>query len=272
MNDELTYKNLDQIPLLTKDQEIALSDIVLGVDSSEQDKIDAVGQLASHNIRLVIEEARRFQSFCGIEKSELVGEGTRGLTEAAWIFDPKKFNARFATHAMYWIRKRMYGLFYSGNSVRVPVNIAEKAVKYKRMSESNGASVLFSDDDWIEKLDCSPNDLKKIRASQFKLISLNKSLDEDGDESFANFIPDSNATNPAIESMKSDDYTEVLGALEELSEMEREIVVAQCMDDEKTKLEDLGIKFGVTGERVRQIKVKALKDLKKKLAKRGNLW
>ena len=259
------------MPLLTKEREIALSDIILKANTTDSEKESAVHELASHNIRLVITEASRISNFCGFENTELVGEGQVGLVEAAWIFDPVKFKARFATHAMYWIRKRMFALLYKGDGVKVPVNIVEKAIKYKRIQESNAQSSFFTDDDWVKHLDVSVSVLNKIRASRVQLISLDKSIEDKGDDSFALFIPDEKSQNPVEFLMKKDEFDELHEVLDGLSDMEKDIVVSQCMDDDKIKLKTLGDKYGKSSERIRQIKEKTLMDLKKKLVKRGNL-
>ena len=271
---KLHYDGISELPFLTREEEQELADIIQG-DNSDEQKQAAVEKLVTHNIRLSLDEAYKFAKKCGIEAEDLIGDAHLGLVTAAWKYNPKKYKTRFTTYSRYWIRNGIFMSIYKSYPIRVPLHIAGQISRMKKIETENSDGEPITDKRWIKELEITSEALKKIRSVQNGWISLDSPCGTQitGESCHVrDFVADEKTEMPDANLNRQEDYAILHDALSELDEIARDIVVSHCMSDDKVKLKDLGKKYGVTGEYARQIKAKALKDLKKKIAikrKRG---
>lgn len=267
------FNGIENLQLLSKEDECGLADIIHG-DFSDTEKQHAAGKLSTHNIKFALELTYEFAKKCNISASELIGEALEGLMTAAWKFNPREHDARFTTYARHWIRNGIFKAIHNSYPVHIPNHIVSQMGQMKRIEDANVASVIITDDQWIEHLNITPEALQKIRIAQSGWISLDAPCgpNETGEESHVrDFIEDANSESPDENINREEEYAILHDSLSELDEMTKDIVVSQCMSDDKEKLRELGLKYGVTGERIRQIKSAALKSLKKKIERKRNL-
>ena len=253
--------------LLTSEQEVELANTI-HAKTEGKDRERAIETLCIHNLKLVAKEAFRIGSATGAEFDELVGAGNLGLVKAAVKFEVE-FKTKFSTYAIYWIREAMQDYVYRNLSpVTIPVHISNGVARMKHMYEHGKQP---SEADIMKELKVSPSTLEYIKKAYIQAYPLDKAL-KDGDNNAADLgdvMEDPTCSSPSEETAKHDDYAHLHDALKQLDPMSREIVMAQYLSADKVQLRKLGKKFSMTGERVRQIREKALNTLRKKMKARG---
>lgn len=209
----------------------------------------AIDELVEANLRFVIRIAKNFQNK-GLSLTDLISEGNYGLMVAAKRFDYTK-GYRFISYAVWWIRQQiMQSLTENSRTVRLPANIITKMSKNKK-EKSNKNEENFETDYLYGDMDFLPT------------ISLSSHINEDGDE-LLNLIEDTSIPKPDEELMLKNDLKQCLNeTLSVLTDRERDII--ECyygLNGEKMTLEMIGDEYGLTKERVRQIKHKSLRKLR----------
>lgn len=273
--DTSTLKYIQDIsnhPLLTYAREKELAKIIRSFKSGKQ-RTRAIEEIVKHNLKLVVKEAFRYHKKTRIEIDDFIGAGNEGLMRAAERFNPKRFKTRFSTYATYWIREAMQDLVYRSSSiVTIPVHISNGIARHKRiLNDENGKDI--SDKRLMKEIGVNEKGLGRIvGAKKISVLSMshtlsNGSYGKNSDVTVGDIIEDEASISPSETSSNNNDYEILYGELEKLDEKTLNIVMSQCMDDEKTQLSKLGKQYNLTGERIRQIKSKALKKLRKKLSK-----
>lgn len=288
-------KGADNTPLLTANQEIELAtQVQLGlkadkrlsqqadISAEERKKLEgevSIGQAARDHMirastRLVISIAKWFIGG-GLPFPDLIQDGNVGLMKAVNKFDPE-FGCRFSTYAEFWIKQAISRAIADGGStIRIPVHIGEKLKKLCRLQ-----------DELQEKLGRPPttNELKNaliikteiskkraatiIRARDaYRAASLDKPVGDDGDDSttLLDFISDPEALDPreiAVENDLREKLEELLRTLPAREERILRLRFGLTKDGHRYTLDEVGQKFGVTRERIRQIEAEALRRLR----------
>ncbi len=265
-------KYLKKYPLLTKEQEY---EIALKIGEGDERARDL---MIKSNLGLVISVAKKFLGR-GLSFDDLIMEGNIGLIKAVERFKPKK-GFRFSTYAIWWIRQTIErGILNSGRVVRLPIHISENLYKYTRaIKEVTGE--IKREPNFSEvagHMGIKEKKLEKILGLIGNIYSLDAPYSQNGDEddanmSFSNLIKaDENATSP----LDILDKIETLNLLNKwlfnLADIERKVIFLRYgLNYEKPwTLNEVGLIFGLTKERIRQIEVKSLKKLRKMAADAG---
>ena len=254
-------KDIRGIPLLTAEEEIALSRSIKKGDEQARKK------MIQSNLRLVINIAKRYMRL-GTPFVDLIEEGNLGLMKAVDKFNPQK-GFRFSTYAAWWIKQGITrSLSEQGKMIRVPVYMNDLIAKWRKNKER-----------LAQKLKRTPSDLeiaKKLKIPKDKIAHINfwmststSSLDspigEDSEGKVSDLIEDETAVQPdsLIEHLL--DKERVANLLEIMSEREREILDMRfgLADKKPHTLAEIAKKLGVSRERIRQIEESALKKIRK---------
>jgi RNA polymerase primary sigma factor len=221
------------------------------------------------NLRLVVKIAFEHAHFSSIPIMDLISAGNVGLAKATDKFRPRQYKTKFSTYAIWWIRQSIRRTLHQfSDHVHIPSHIMENARKYSKMLTASHNKPL-TDVECMRELSISAESLHKIQQAKTHLISLDQPIsDDDNSPSHAEIIADEAALIPSVVVEAKDMHENVMKALDELGDMERDIVVSQCMSPNKTELRKLGKRYGLTGERIRQIKQEALNSLKRSLSRK----
>ncbi|MCB0973140.1 MAG: RNA polymerase sigma factor RpoD [Actinobacteria bacterium] len=227
---------------------------------------DARTELIEANLRLVVSIAKRYVGSSGLALLDLVQEGNFGLMRAVQKFDYRR-GFKFSTYATWWIRQSITrAIADQARTIRIPVHMVEtinKVVRTEReMTQDLGRDPTV--EELAEELGMSVERLMEIRQLGQDPISLERTVRADDDTEFGDFLADRNAESPAEIAARHLLTGAVNDALDGLDEREREIVRMRfgLEDGEIHTLEDVGERFGVTRERIRQIEARTLAKLR----------
>jgi RNA polymerase primary sigma factor len=283
----LYLKEISRIPLLTGEEEVQLATAIeQGRKAGKRlakacDQLDAQtveslerevlhGQAARRiliesNFRLVVSIAKKYLGH-GVPFMDLIQEGNIGLIRAVEKFDYRR-GFKFSTYATWWIRQAVSrALSDQGRTIRVPVHMAERITQLTRVSrelvQRNGHTP--TEDEIAAEMGISLRLLERIRqAAQFPL-SLEMEVGDENDNTLADFIEDENNLAPddtTINKLLTERMEDVLSSL---SAREGRVLQLRfgLKDGRAYTLEEVGQRFGVTRERIRQIEAGALSKLR----------
>jgi RNA polymerase primary sigma factor len=224
----------------------------------------AADLLIRGNLRLVIAMAGRFRGR-GLDLPDLIQEGNLGLLKAVERFEPSR-GFRFSTYAAWWIRQAITrGLAERGRPVRLPVN-AHDTLARLRWVELELWQELGRDpteDELAERVGVRLERLREIRHAADDVASLDAPVGADGGATLGALVPDLAALDPATVAADDDTRRAVQAALAQLDERERHVLELRfgLRGDEPCTLEEIGLRYGVTRERIRQIELRGLRKL-----------
>lgn len=252
-------KEIGKVPLLTAQEEIDLA------KRMEQGDEYAKQKLCEANLRLVVSIAKKYVGR-GMQFLDLIQEGNLGLIKAVDKFDWTK-GYKFSTYATWWIRQAITrSIADQARTIRIPVHMVETINKLIRVSrqllQEQGHEP--SPDDIAKEMGISVEKVREILKIAQEPVSLETPIGEEEDSHLGDFIPDDDAPAPAEAaafSMLKEQLVDVLGTL---TEREQKVLKLRFgLEDGRARtLEEVGKKFDVTRERIRQIEAKALRKLR----------
>lgn len=262
----LLYKNIHQ------SNEILCSLIREGNAQAKQD-------LCVKNQRLVYKFVKPYFKYMGnkLDEEDILQAGMMGLLKAAYHFDPAK-NDHFATYAVFWIRQAAAReVMDNGFTIRVPVHMMEKISKVTR----EDASLAWKIRDYKDRirqiavnLDMSEDKVEEalmVRSAFLGTASLDMPVGEKDETELIDFIPDQKGETLEQEVDISDRNQQLKELLKTLKDKERQVLIYRfgLEDGHDRTLEEVGMIFGVTRERIRQIEKKAIEKLQKQIKSKG---
>ena len=258
----LYMREAGQIPLLTPKQEVALAARIKSGDAAARE------HMIRANLRFVIKIAREYEHL-GMPLLDLINEGNIGLMKAVEKFDPAK-GGKLSTYAVLWIKQQIRrALASQGKTIRLPIHVADKIYQLTqvevRLRHQLGREA--TDEELADELDIKVSRLAKLRRAALRPSSLDAPLGEDSNSTVAELVADENASTP-FEQLRDQMETGMVHQLvAQLSEREARIIRFRFGLDggEERTLEDVGRKFNLTRERIRQLQNLALQKLRKLL-------
>jgi RNA polymerase sigma-32 factor len=265
---------IGKFPMLTLEEEQALA-----FRWRDQKDLDAAHKLVTSHLRLVTKIAMGYRGY-GLPVRELISEGNIGMMQAVNRFDPER-GFRLATYAMWWIRAAIQEyILHSWSLVKIGTTAAQKKLFFnlRRLKGQMQA---------IEDGDLRPDQVASIAHTldvpEAEVINMNRRISApdhslnapirlDGDGEWQDWLPDeAESQEVAIAERQELSRRKVLlsGALKQLNQRERHIILERRLNESPTTLEGLSKHYGISRERVRQIEVRGLQKLRKSMKTRG---
>jgi RNA polymerase primary sigma factor len=264
----LYLREISQVPLLSPQDEVKLAGQIKRGNKKAREK------MITANLRLVVKIAHDFGNY-GLPLLDLISEGNIGLMKAVERFDPKK-GGKLSTYASWWIKQSIKrALANQSKTIRLPVHLVDKIGKIRRvaaqMTEELGHEP--TTEELAEELGLPVAKVAHLKNVAVRPASLDAKISADDDTAFGDLVGDDRAEDP-FEALRDKDLQgEVGDLLDALDPRERKIISFRFGLDggrERT-LEEVGHKFGVTRERIRQLQNIALLKMRKALRKREEL-
>ena len=256
---DVYLREISRYPLIPQEEEVRLAQLI------RQDDEEALDKLVRSNLRFVVSVAKKYQNQ-GVSLSDLINEGNLGLIRAAHKFDETK-GIKFISYAVWWIRQAiLQALAEQSRIVRVPLNRAGTLHRITRRSaalqqelgrDPTAAEV-------AEGMDIDVEEVEKTLAISQNHVSLDAPMAPGEDNRLLDYLADTQNPGPdaaTFERALTQSIEEVLASLRE-----REAKILRLYfgldSPEPMTLEEIGAQLGITRERVRQIKEKALSRLR----------
>jgi RNA polymerase primary sigma factor len=262
---KIYLREIGKTPLLIPQEEL---DLAARIKKGDR---EARVLMIKANLRLVVKIALDYANF-GLPLLDLVSEGNIGLMKAVERFDPAK-GGKLSTYAAWWIKQSIKrALDNQSKTIRLPVHLVDKISKMRRvssqMSEELGREP--TDDELAEEIGLSRGKVSQLKTASIRPASLDASISNDDSTEFGEIVGDKDAQTP-FELLRDKNLRDELSdLLEILDDRERKIIFQRFgLDGGKPKtLEEVGKKFGVTRERIRQLQNIALAKLRQALSKK----
>ena len=261
---QLYLREIGQVKLITPQEEIALAKRIKKGDRKAREK------MITANLRLVVKIARDYEGL-GLPLLDLINEGNIGLMKGVERFKPGK-GAKLSTYASWWIKQCiMRALANQSKTIRLPVHLVDKIAKMRRtamkLQEVFGREP--TDEELAEEMGMPPSRVAQMRTAAIRPASLDAPIGDDESNYFAEVVQDETADTP-YQQLEEKTVTKMLREMVKTLDP-REATILQYRfgldgGSERT-LEEVGEKFGVTRERVRQIQNIALNKLRKMIEK-----
>jgi len=252
-------REIGKVPLLSSEQEVELAKLV------EKKDVEAKRRLTEANLRLVVSIAKRYMGR-GLLFLDLIQEGNLGLIRAVEKFDYRR-GYKFSTYATWWIRQAVTrAIADQARTIRVPVHAVETMNKLSRVQrellQKNGREPTVTE--LAEALDLTPTKVMEIQKAAQDPVSLESPVGDEDDSELGDFIEDQDADEPLDEVFRQIRREELFRVLDSLPARERKVLELRfgLKGERPRTLEEVGDRFGVTRERIRQVEAKTLNRLK----------
>jgi len=262
---KIYLREIGQIALLTPAQEIELAARIKKGDK------EARAMMIRANLRLVVKIAHDYNNL-GLPLLDLISEGNIGLMKAVERFDPAK-GGKLSTYAAWWIKQSIKrALANQSKTIRLPVHLVDKISKMRRvalqMSEELGREP--TDEELAEEVGMASAKVSQLKTVSIRPASLDAPISDDDTTEFGEIVGDEEALTPFEQLRDQNLRDEVADLISVLDEREKKIIFSRFgLDGGKPKtLEEVGRKFGVTRERIRQLQNIALMKLRRALQKK----
>jgi RNA polymerase primary sigma factor len=263
---KLYLREIGQIPLLTREDEVRLAK---RIKKGEQ---AARTQMIQANLRLVVKIAHDYAHY-GLPLLDLISEGNIGLMKAVDRFDPAK-GGKLSTYAAWWIKQSIKrALANQSKTIRLPVHLVDKIARMRRialqLAEEFGRDP--TDEELAEELGVTPAKVAQLRTAAIRPASLDAAVSNDEDSAtLGEIVKDEAALTPYDLLQNRNLRKAVMDQLPLLDERERRIISLRFGLDGKKELtlEEIGKKFKVTRERIRQLQNIGLRKILKAIEKK----
>lgn len=263
---QIYLREIGATPLLSQEEEVHYARLALKGD------LKARNHMIQSNLRLVVKIARRYYNR-GLTLLDLIEEGNLGLIRAVEKFDPER-GFRFSTYATWWIRQNIErALMNQTRTIRLPIHIIKELNVYLRkardMSQALDHEPNF--EEIAKNLNIDADNVNKLFRLNEKTLSLDSPMGDETDKPLMEALAEHNTQSPHHEFEQEDLFAHLISSLETLNEKQKSILSQRfgLFGNEETTLEDVGKVVGLTRERVRQIQVEALKELREKMESEG---
>ena len=254
------FKDVSKLSMITPEKEVELTKRIKLGDKA------AANELVTANLRFVISVAKQYQNK-GLDLVDLIQEGNIGMLEAAYKFDETR-GYRFISYAVWWIRQSiMRAISEQCRTVRVPMSQIVNMSKINKMSEKfeqkNGR--VPSMEEIEEETNLNRNKINMSLTSTYRSVSLESPLRDEDVSCLLDVLPNDNSESTDTTALKSDLILEIERILSKLSYREQDVlrmsfgIGVQAMSND-----EIANRFGIGGERVRQIQHSAINHIKNK--------
>ena len=264
------YRQIWAYPMLKPEEEY-----MLAVRWREHEDVDAAHKLVTSHLRLVAKIAGGYRGY-GLPLADLVSEGNIGLMKAVKKFEPER-GFRLATYAMWWIRAAITEyVLRSWSMVKMGTVTGQKKLFFSLNRIKRSLNVMETgdllDEDVTrvaEALDVSERDVvnmnRRLGARDVSLNAPRRNDDEEGAEMMETLVDEAPSPEASAANRQESVFRKGLlrQALSELPERERFIVAERQLSERPKTLEELGVHYGVSRERIRQLEARALQKLHK---------
>ena len=262
---------LDQIgktPLLTLEQETALARRVLKGDEAARQK------MIQSNLRLVVRIAKDYDNF-GLSLMDLISEGNFGLIKAVERFDPDK-GGKLSTYASWWIKQAIKrALASNGKTIRLPVHMVDRIAQMRRVTNQLAAEIGREphNDEIAMAMEIPLAKVVHMKSVANRAASLDQPVGEEGDATLGDLVKDESERTPFETLRGKSDNDEIATMLAALEPREAEILTHRfgLNGESPLTLEEVGERFKLTRERVRQLQQSALMQLRRIMTERQKL-
>jgi len=260
-NLQLYLQEIGKTALLTPEQEVQLANRIQKGDKAARD------HMISANLRLVVKIAMDYKDF-GLPLLDLISEGNIGLIKAVERFDPSK-GGKLSTYAAWWIKQSIKrALANQSKTIRLPVHLVDKIAKMRRtamaLTEELGREP--SDEEIAIELQIPTNKVAHLKSVSVRPASLDAPVGDAGDSTtFGEMVGDERTVNPLDSLRDNSEKSDLHQMIEQLDDREAEILRHRFGLDgyDELTLEEVGQKFNVTRERIRQLQNIALSKMRK---------
>ncbi len=262
---------LDQIgktPLLTLEEETALARRVLKGDEAARQK------MIQSNLRLVVRIAKDYDNF-GLSLMDLISEGNFGLIKAVERFDPDK-GGKLSTYASWWIKQAIKrALASNGKTIRLPVHMVDRIAQMRRIIARLTAEIGREphNEEIAQAMEIPLSKVVHMKSIANRAASLDQPVGEEGDATLGDLVKDESERTPFETLRGKSDNDEVAEMLAALDPREAEILTHRfgLNGESPLTLEEVGERFKLTRERVRQLQQSALMQLRRIMTERQKL-
>jgi len=252
-------QDISKLPMITAEEEVELAQRIREGDQAALDK------LTTANLRFVVSVAKQYQNQ-GLTLPDLINEGNAGLVKAAKRFDETR-GFKFISYAVWWIRQAiLQALAEQSRIVRLPlnkigsINKINKAFSFLEQSHQRAPSA----EEIAQELDMTVSEVKQSLKNSGRHLSMDAPLKEGETSSLYDVVKSGESPNPDRDLMKESLNVEINRALDTLSQKESDVIRLNfgLSNEPPMTLDEIGITFDLTRERVRQIREKGIRRLR----------